>query len=474
LNDPFTIALLSATEPATTISFGEIVAQLLLVAILITFNAFFVLIEFAAIVSRRSRVDQLAAEGGYGARILQRWLSDAKGRERLVAVSQLGITVVSLALGNQGELTFELIIGSLFKGIVVPPELAGIMQALPLVVSLLIISSFHVIFGEQVPKVAALRDPERIATFLAPPMRLFEWLTTPLVWLLDRIASWVLKRFGLTAEGAHSTVYTADEIKQIVRESGESGVLGESESELITAVFDIRDLVTRQVMIPRTEIKMIDVEGRFGDLIKLATESPHTRFPVYEIDADHIIGVLYVKDMIRALSNPREQRTIRSLTREVLLVPENLPVEELLARFRTRRQQIAIVLDEFGGTAGLVTLEDIIEELVGELADQFETARPDAQHLKDGTTSISGLMNITDFNESFNFHLVDGNYDTLGGYIMGKLERIPIVGDKIALDGGATLRVEAMDGMRVDRLSLVPATRPKAEQKEKAEQKAAL
>jgi CBS domain containing-hemolysin-like protein len=170
-----------------------------------------------------------------------------------------------------------------------------------------------------------------------------------------------------------------------------------------------------------------------------------------------------VKDLIRAVSNPREQRTIRSLTREVLLVPENLSVEGLLARFRSKRQQIAIVLDEFGGTAGLVTLEDIIEELVGELADQFETTRPDTQRLKDGTVSISGLMNIADFNESFNFHLVDTNYDTLGGYVMGRLERIPIVGDKIALDGGATLRVEAMDGMRIERLSLVPVLRVKPE-----------
>lgn len=446
------------------VSAGQIAGQLLVVVVLIALNAFFVVIEFSTIVSRRSRIDQMVAEGSSGAKILQRWLSDPKGRDRLVAAAQLGVTIVSLALGNQGEATFELILGTAFEGVKLPPELSGILQALPLIVSLVLVSSFHVIFGEQVPKVAALRNPERIAALFAPPMHVFEVVTGPLVWLLDRAATAVLKLFGLDASGAHTSIYTVEEIKQIVRESEEGGVLGMAESEMLNAVFDIRALMTRQVMIPRTEIKLIEVDARFEELIKLSLESPHTKFPAYEADPDHIIGVVYVKDLIKALTNPREQRTIRSLVREVLLVPENLPVEHLLARFRSKRQQIAIVLDEFGGTAGLVTLEDIIEEIVGDMADQFDvTARPEVQRLKDGTISVSGLMNRIEFNETFNLHLVDENYDTLGGYIMGHLERIPIVGDRVQLEGGATLRVEAMDGMRVDRVSLILAPKPKPE-----------
>jgi CBS domain containing-hemolysin-like protein len=180
---------------------------------------------------------------------------------------------------------------------------------------------------------------------------------------------------------------------------------------------------------------------------------------VYESDADHVIGVIYVKDLIKSLSNPREQHTIRSLTREVLLVPDSLPVDNLLARFRSKRQQIAIVLDEFGGTAGLVTLQDIIEEIVGELADQFDRSEPpDVQRLADGSALLSGLTLLAEINDQFGLHIVDENYDTLGGHIMGRLERIPEVGDRIAVDG-VTLRIEAMDGMRVDRVSLRP-TRP--------------
>ncbi len=441
---------------------GQIIAQLLFLIVLISLNAFFVVIEFSAVASRRSRIDQMAAEGSRGARVVQRWLGDGHSRDRLIAASQLGVTVVSLALGDQGERTFELLLRPLFAQVEPSGALSGAIRALPLTLSLIIISSFHVIFGEQVPKVAALRAPEQAATLLSLPMRAFEWVTTPLVWLLDRAASLVLRVIGLEAAGAHSVLYSVEELKQIVRESEESGVLAEQEREMLDAVFDIRDLVTRQVMIPRTEMKMIDADEKLDGLIKLAVDSPHTKFPVYETDADHVIGVVYVKDLVRIISSPipREQRTVRSLTREVLLVPGSLPVENLLARVRSRRQQIAIVLDEFGGTAGLVTLEDIIEEIVGDLADQFETGEvPEVQRLKDGTALLDGLMLIAEINSEFNLHIVDENYDTLGGYIMGRLERIPEVGDSIPVDGAA-LRVEAMDGMRIERVSLLPTRTP--------------
>ncbi len=444
-------------ESAANISIGQILSQLLLVVVLIAINAFFVTMEFAVVVARRSRVDQIAAEGSAGGRTLQRWLSTPRERDKLVAAAQLGITIVSLALGNQGEIAFSLLINKLFGGVAVPPELSGLIRALPLIISLLIVSGFTVVFGEQVPKIAALRNPEGLAVLLAPVMRIFVALTQPLVWLLDKAASGVLRMFGLHVEGAHTSIYTVEELRQIVRESEQTGVLAENEREMLNSIFDIRDLVTRQVMIPRTEMKMVDADARFDELVKLATTSPHTKFPVYEEDADHVIGVLYVKDLIKALSNPREQRTIRSLTREVLLVPDTLPVEDLLARFRGRRQQIAIVLDEFGGTAGLVTLEDIIEEIIGDLTDQFEApSRPDVQRLKNGSASITGLMKISEFNDEFDSHLVDPNYDTIGGYIMGRLERIAAVGDSVALENGMTLRVEAMDGMRIERISLLP------------------
>ncbi len=436
---------------------GQIVAQLALIAVLIGLNAFFVMVEFAAVASRRSRIDQMAADDNRGARVMQRWLTDSHSRDRLIAASQLGVTVVSLALGDLGERTFALILDPLFANDTLPGAINSLIRALPLTLSLVIVSSFHVVFGEQVPKVAALRGPEQAAALLSQPMRVFEWFTSPLVWLLDRAASAVVRVLGFEPTGAHSVLYSVEELKQIVRESEEGGVLAEQEREMLNAVFDIRDLVTRQVMIPRTEIKMIDADEPFEALIALAVNSPHTKIPVYETDADHVIGVVYIKELVKALANPREQRTIRSLTREVLLVPGGLPVENLLARFRSRRQQIAIVLDEFGGTAELVTLEDIIEEIVGDLTDQFETSEiPEVQRLKDGSALLDGLILITEVNDEFKLHIVDANYDTLGGHIMGQLERIPEVGDTVTEDG-VTWRVEAMDGMRVERVTLLAA-----------------
>jgi len=435
---------------------AQITAQLLLLVALIGLNAFFVMVEFAAVASRRSRIDQMVATGSRGAQVMQRWLSDSKSRDRLIAASQLGVTMVSLALGDLGERTFTLLLSPVFDNAQVPDALVGILRALPLTLSLIIVSSFHVVFGEQVPKVVALRAPEQAAALLSLPMRVFEWITSPLVWLLDRAASRVVRLLGFEASGAHSVLYSVEELKQIVRESEESGVLAEQEREMLNAVFDIRDLVTRQVMIPRTEIKMIDADEPFEALVKLAVESPHTKIPVYESDADHVIGVVYIKELVKVLANPSEHSTIRSLTREVLLVPGALPVENLLARFRSRHQQIAIVLDEFGGTAGLVTLEDIIEEIVGDLADQFETGEvPEMQRLKDGSALIDGLMLITEVNGEFKLHIVDENYDTIGGHIMGRLERIPDVGDTIT-EGGILLRVEAMNGMRIERISVLP------------------
>lgn len=445
-------------------SSGHIALQLLLVMALIAANAFFVMVEFTVVASRRSRVDQLAAQGNRGARLMQRWLSDEHQRDRLIAASQLGVTVVSLALGDQGERTFELLLSPLVANAPLDGTLASILRALPLVLSLIVVSSFHVVFGEQVPKVAALRAPEQTGTLLSRPMRAFEWLATPLVWLLDRAASGVVRSLGFEPSGAHSTLYSVEELKQIVRESEESGVLAEQEREMLDAVFDIRDLVTRQVMIPRTDIIMIDADARLDELITLTIESPHTKFPVYETDADNVIGVVYVKDLVKVLSAPREQHTIRSLMRDVLLVPDTLPVENLLARFRNRRQQIAIVLDEFGGTAGLVTLADIVEELVGELADEFEKATaPEIQRFKDGSALLDGRMSIAEVNDAFKLNLTDPNYDTVGGFVMGRLDRIPEIGDTVTVND-VLLRIEAMDGLRVERVSVRPARRepPKA------------
>lgn len=215
-------------------------------------------------------------------------------------------------------------------------------------------------------------------------------------------------------------------------------------------------MVTRQVMIPRTEVIMIDIEAAINDLVKLADTLPYSKFPVYEGDSDHIAGVVYVKDLIHVLANHQETVSIRDLIREAIFVPETLPVDQLLARFRAQRQHIAVVLDEYGGTAGIATLDDLLEELVGEVQDQFEeNEQPEIQRLSDGSAVVSGLALISEVNEAFKLHITDENYDTIAGFVMGQLERIPVPGDTIELDG-IVMRVQSMDDLRIDRLAILP------------------
>ncbi|HVO42736.1 MAG TPA: hemolysin family protein, partial [Aggregatilineales bacterium] len=441
------------------LSGGEIILRLLFLVVLVGLNAFFVMVEYAIVVSRRARIDQMTVSGSPGAKTVQGWLSDPKQRERLIAASQLGVTIVSLALGDQGERTFDLILSPLFANAQVGQVLGGLIHALPLVLSLLIISSIHVVMGEQVPKVAALRNPESTIVRLSLPMRLFVGAAAPLVWLLDRTANDVLRLLGLGSAASHSLLYTVDDLRQIMRESEETGVIAEQEHDMLAAVFDFRDIVTRQVMVPRTEIIMVEADAPITALLEQTIRLPHTKIPVYEGDFDHVIGVVYTKELVKMLAegNLDREREVRTLMRDVLLVPETLPVEHLLSRMRARHQQMAIVLDEFGGTAGMVTLEDILEEIVGDLRDEFENAEPPPiQHLQGGLTSVEGLMQIAEFNEQFDTHIVDENYDTIGGFIMGQLGRIPVVGDSVTIDG-TTLQVEAMDNLRIDRVTVVPA-----------------
>ncbi len=425
--------------------------ELILLAVLLALNGFFVAVEFAAVASRRARIDQMAGSGSRGARIVQGWLSDHANRDRLIAGAQLGITVASLALGIVGENAFDSIMNALFAGAEVSPTLSTIITGLPFVLSLVIVSALHVVFGEQIPKVACLRAPERVAVTFALPMQIFNTIFRPFVALLNWSSSSVLRLFGLETIEEHSPVYSLEELRQIMRESEESGILHEDEHDIIDAVLDIRDLLTRQVMVPRTEIDMLNADIKLDDIIKHVVQTPHNKFPVYDKDPDDIIGILYVKDLLA----PQEGASdARALCTEALFVPETLPVVKLLELLRASGKHIAIVHDEFGGTEGMVTLDDVLGKIVGELPDRYEYNLSDNEvKVRGDDYVVSGLMLIEDFNEEFDLQLSDANYNTIGGYVMGRLERVPQVGDTVEL-AGYILRVEAMDALRIDQLSL--------------------
>jgi putative hemolysin len=431
--------------------------SILLILVLVALNGFFVSVEFAAVASRRTRIEIMAEGGNPAAQIVKAWLENPAARDRLIAASQLGITIVSLALGAIGENTFEVLLEPYFQDVTLPTSLAvlnPIIAALPLVLSLVIVTSLHVVLGEQVPKVATLHNPERVAIFSARPMHFFSQVFKWFISILDWATRHILSLIGLQMVGEHLTLHTIEEIRQILDESEVGGVIETPEREMLDAIFDLGDLLVRQVMIPRTSMLAVEADAPLDEIIDLATQSTYTKFPVYEDNLDQILGIIHIKEMLRAMqTNDCKDCTARSLVREAVFVPETISVSVLLQKFREYRQHIAIVMDEYGGTAGLVTLEDLMEEIVGEVSDPFDKITPEIEQFPDGTSVIDGLALIEDVNHKLDLNLIDPNYDTIAGYVLGRLGRIPRPNDIVEGDG-VQLRVEAMDGMRVARVQL--------------------
>jgi CBS domain containing-hemolysin-like protein len=437
------------------------------VLLLIGLNAFFVATQFAAIASRKTRLERMAmVQGSSSAWRVLVWVKDQQAIDKLVAAAQVGITSATLALGYLGQDTVASIVEPLFEhaGIEATGFIGGLMSSAPLIISLIIVTGLHVTLGEQIPKVISLRAPETTATALAPWMAAFMWVARPFTWTLDRVTALSLRRLNIQPLGGHSAIYTVDDLKLIVAASEESGVLDTEEREMLHAVFAFGDLVARQVMIPRTEMVCIQANAPLERAIDLAAQTLLSKFPVYEDDLDHIIGILHTKDIVKVLHGGQPDAGVRSLTREAIFLPESIPVDDLLTQFRQRRQHIAILLDEYAGTAGLVTLEDLMEELVGNVQDAFDRPEPGIQRLPDGQIFVDGLVPIEQVNDAFGLNLTDANYDTIAGYVLGRLDRIGKVGDVVEVVDNETrlrLQVEAMDGLRIARLRLeISADRP--------------
>lgn len=433
--------------------------NILAIFVLIALNAFFVAVEFAAVSSRRARLDILEDANNSAARIVRGWLENTSARDRLIAGSQLGITVVSLALGAVGENAFEAWLIPYFESAHFPEWLAfldSILPALPLIISLIVVTSLHVVLGEQVPKVAVLRSPERFALLAAPGMNFFNRVFRGFISLLDWATRQVLKLFGLHSGSGHVFVYSAEEIKEMVSGPEVAGAIEEPERKMLSAVIDFGEMVVRQVSVPRTEIVAVEANATIEEAIRLTTEHAVTKMPVYRDDLDNIIGIIHLRDLVNAWQKGiTPQPVMRELAREALYVPESISVNELLRNFRDRHTHIAIVLDEYGGTAGLVTLEDLLQEIIGEIQDPFDATPPSIQSRPDGSALIDGLALIEEVNEYFKLQLDDPNYDTIAGYILGKLGRIPQVGDGI--DDPAhhiRLKVETMDRLRIAQVAL--------------------
>lgn len=432
--------------------------KLIAVALLVFANGFFVAAEFSLVSVRRTRIAELISRGETSAEAVQKAIERP---DQVIAATQLGITLASLGLGWLGEPALAHLLTPIID--LVPQAIqSGVSHSLSAALAFIVITFLHVVVGELAPKSIALQDPERTSLIVAEPTLLTERIFKPAIWALNGTGNALLRLINVQPASGHELVHSVEELKMLVTASAEGGVVEAEESEMLHAVFDFGGLIVRQVMIPRTEILAVEADTPLQDIIQLTSQSNYTKFPVFEDNLDLIVGIVHVKDLLSALQDPEcENCTARSFAREPIFVPETISVNALLRQFRDNRQHIAIVLDEYGGTAGLVTLEDLLEEIVGEVSDPFDVTIPEIQTQPDGSVLIEGLTLIEVVNQQLGLDLQDPHYDTVAGYVLGKLGRIPRLHDVVESDG-IHMRVEEMDGLRIAKLSLDGIERPSA------------
>jgi putative hemolysin len=437
--------------------------SLLLLLGLFAANAFFVAAEFALIGVRRSRLEQLARDGDTRAVDV---LSTLDRPEPLALAAQLGGSVTALLSGFvAARLGLSLIspwIGDTGTATFLVWQWA-LQPVLAVGLAILTTAIIHVILCEQIPKILGIQRAEWIATRVTTqPLRYLALLLYPLIWMISRVMALTTRALGVDPVGFHPLVHTPEEIRLLVAQSHEQGVVEEDEREMIQGVFEFSETVAREVMTPRTDVIAVPVDIGLEELIEVVTGEGHSRLPVFDGTIDTIVGVLLTKDLLpllwdRARHAEAPPFDVRSLMREPYFVPDTKPVDDLLAEFRHHGVHVAIVVDEFGGTYGLVTMEDLLEEIVGDINDEYDVAEVTFVETPEGDTLIDGAALISEVNERFGLELPDTDFDTIGGYIFGALGRVPEIGDVVGVPPAEPqfwLRVEETEERRVVRVRL--------------------
>ncbi len=426
--------------------------KLLGVTVLVLLNGFFVGAEFALVRSRRTRLQAMARNGDKQAGIALKAIGNIA---RLLSASQLGVTVSSLGLGWVAEEALGHSLDGWFATLPVAIEVP-LRVTIASMVALIAVTYLHVVFGELAPKAAALRHPERLARWLAPPLMAFAWVATPFTALLSRSSSVVLRAFGVRPQSAaEESVHSPEELRLLVEQAQELGALERPEADLIEGVFEFSEKNAREVMTPRTEIVAIPLEATLDETAQIVTEGGFSRYPVYEETIDNIVGILLAKDLLAVFRHPPEHFHVADILRDVHVVPGSREVEDVLADFKRQKEHMAVVLDEFGGTAGLVTMEDLLEEIVGEILDEYDEPEPPAPVAgATGELVVAGDTHIGEINELHGLDVPEEDYTTIGGYVFGALGRLPTAGDRVRT-GVTTFVVRKMDGRRIDTLAIV-------------------
>jgi putative hemolysin len=413
--------------------------ELIAVGVLILLNAFFVAAEYGLVTARRTRIVELQHQGNRRARDVLRITSDPP---RFIAAMQLGVTLTSLGIGALGE-------HALAKAF--DPFLA---TALSVALAYLILTFFHVVIGELVPKGVALGHSERTALAVSAPVRAFFTIARPFIWVLQGSTEVVLRSLGLQPPGAEGAVYSEAELRMIVSESTKQGEIEQQEQEMLYKVFDFADKEAADVMVPRPEVVALSIDLPPEQALEAVMDAPFTRYPVYRGDLDDVVGILHVRDLFHALRDRgMEHVQIQDIVRPAHIVPETKDLAALLTEFRRTNQHMAIVVDEYGEVEGIVTLEDLLEEIVGEIEDEFDLPDESIEQIDEDTIKIDGTFPIDDFNERFHADLPDEDYHTVAGFVFGLLGRQPEVGDDVAHDG-MRFDVLEVDGSRIEKIAV--------------------
>ena len=413
--------------------------ELIAVGVLILLNAFFVAAEYGLVTARRTRIVELHHQGNRRARDVLRITSDPP---RFIAAMQLGVTLTSLGIGALGERVLADALGNV------------IATVLAVVIAYLILTVLHVVIGELVPKGIALGHSEGTALFVSAPVRAFFTVFRPFIWFLEAATELVLRWLGLQPPGADDEVLSEAELRMLVSQSTRHGEIEEQEQEMLYKVFDFADKEASDVMVPRPEVVALSVDLPPENCLEAVMDSPYTRYPVYKETLDNVVGILHVRDLFSALRDRgMHEVRVEELVRPAHIVPETKDLAALLTEFRRTNQHMAIVVDEYGEMEGIVTLEDLLEEIVGEIEDEFDLPDESVEQVDDDTIRIDGTFPIDDFNERFHTDLPVEDYHTVAGFVFGLLGRQPEVGDDVSHDG-MRFDILEVEGSRINRLAV--------------------
>jgi CBS domain containing-hemolysin-like protein len=441
-------------EPSSQVATSIIIWPLLAGLLVVLANAFFVTVEFAVVTVRRTQLARLEEQGDASARLVLRLLRDP---DWAIAASQVGVTSASILLGIVAEEPLrELLAPLLERTIARIPVLAGFSTVLGTLVVLLLLSFVHMVLGEQTPKTIALRFPVQSALIVARPMTLFARLATPLIWLVDQSTSLVLRLLGIGGQTGGHGIHTVEELKDVVRESQEGGMIPFGDEKMLFRAMEFGARFVREAMIPRTDIVAVESGATLGELLRTFKDFRHSRFPVYESDLDHICGIVTMKEVIpllvddpAALDRPLGELGV---IRPAMGVPENQRIGELFNQMRRSRTHMAIVIDEFGGTAGMITSEELAEEVVGRLTDEWVTEQPQVSPLGGGAFEIDAQSRVDEVNDALKLDLPSSpDYETVAGFLLFLIRRIPRAGEVIPYQN-LRFTILAMNGPKVERI----------------------